>query len=167
MYLSQYASQVTMLVRGDGLSTTMSQYLIDQIAATPNIDVLPHTSIAGVQGDDRLRCLILRNSQTGATETVPVSALFVMIGAVPHTDWLDGVVTRDDHGFILSGPDLLANGKKPRNWKLDRDPFLLETSVPGVFVAGDVRRGSTKRVAAGVGEGSVAVSFVHQYLSTV
>jgi len=84
-----------------------------------------------------------------------------------HTDWLDGVVTRDDHGFILSGPDLLANGKKPRSWKIDRDPFLLETSVPGIFVAGDVRRGSTKRVAAGVGEGSVAVSFVHQYLSTV
>jgi thioredoxin reductase (NADPH) len=167
MYLAQYASHVTMLVRGEGLSATMSQYLIDQIAATSNITVLPHTSIAGVQGDDRLRCLILRNSQTGNTETVPVSALFIMIGAVPHTDWLDGVVTRDDHGFILSGPDLLANGKKPRSWKIDRDPFLLETSVPGIFVAGDVRRGSTKRVAAGVGEGSVAVSFVHQYLSTV
>lgn len=167
MYFSRYARKVTMLVRGNGLAASMSQYLIDQIAQTPNIVVLTHSSVVGVRGPERLEEICIQNSATGEMQPVPATALFIFIGAAPGTQWLDGVVERDSYGFILAGPDLVRNGKLPKSWQLDRAPFLLETSVPGIFVAGDVRAGSVKRVASGVGEGSIAVSFIHQYLSSV
>lgn len=166
MYFSRYARSVTMLVRGDGLSASMSHYLINQIAETPHITVRTHTHVAGVRGTDRLEEICIVDDQ-GVMQPVPATALFIFIGAAPRTEWLDGVVERDKYGFILAGSDLIRDGKPPKNWKLDRPPFLLETSVPGIFVAGDVRAGSVKRVASGVGEGSIAVQFVHRYLSSV
>jgi thioredoxin reductase (NADPH) len=167
MFFSRYASRVTILVRGEGLSATMSHYLIEQIGQTPNVQVRHHTEVAEAHGDGHLGSLTLRDRRTGETETVPATALFVFIGAEPRTDWLEGVVMRDRFGFIPTGPELMRNGNRPRGWAPDRDPFLLESSVPGVFVAGDVRRGSVKRVASGVGEGAIAVSFVHQYLANL
>jgi thioredoxin reductase (NADPH) len=167
MFFSRYAGKVTMLVRGSGLEATMSKYLIDQIAATKNIEVLVHTEVAEVKGKDRLEEIVLRNNQSGETQTLPAAALFIFIGAAAHTDLVANVVERDSAGFILTGPSLMQDGRRPKGWKLQRDPFLLETSVPGIFAAGDVRHGSIKRVASAVGEGAVAVSFVHQYLKTV
>ncbi len=167
MNFSRFARRVIMLVRGPSLSATMSQYLIDQIKETPNIEVRTGAEVVGVSGQDRLESISIRCRETGQVEQEPASALFIFIGAMPRTDWLGTVVERDDKGFILSGPELVHNGKRPKGWTLDRDPGLLETSVPGVFVVGDVRKGSVKRVASGVGEGSVAVQFVHQYLSNV
>jgi thioredoxin reductase (NADPH) len=167
MFFSRYAGKVTMLVRGSGLEATMSKYLIDQIAATKNIEVLIHTEVAAVKGNDRLEEIVLRNNQSGETQTLPAAALFIFIGAAAHTDLVANVVERDSAGFILTGPNLMQDGRRPKGWKLQRDPFLLETSVPGVFAAGDVRHGSIKRVASAVGEGAVAVSFIHQYLKTV
>lgn len=167
MYMSKYASNVTMLVRADSLAKSMSQYLIDQIAATPNIKVRVRSTVVEAKGETALEAITIANADIGEQETVPATSLFIMIGAVPCTDWLDGVVERDDRGFILSGRDLMRNGQRPKGWNLDRDPFLLESSVPGIFVAGDVRQGSVKRVASGVGEGSIAIQFVHQYLSKV
>jgi thioredoxin reductase (NADPH) len=145
----------------------MSQYLIDQIEATENITVRTQTSVMEVKGDHNLEAIVLVDSQTGAIETVSATSLFIFIGARPQTDWLDGVVERDGNGFILAGGDLITEKRRPKGWALDRDPYLLETSVPGIFVAGDVRYGSVKRVASGVGEGSVCVQFVHRYLSKV
>ncbi len=145
----------------------MSRYLIDQIEQTPNIAVRPHAQVVEAKGDGRLEAIVVADTRSHETETLPASALFIFIGAEPRTDWLDGVVERDARGFICSGPDLTREGHRPRGWTLDRDPFLLETSVPGIFVAGDVRRGSVKRVASGVGEGAIAVSFIHQYLAKV
>lgn len=165
MFFSQYASHVSILVRGEGLKATMSQYLIDQIGATPNVSVQAHTQIVEAHGASNLEQLTLLHSDTGVRETVPATALFIFIGAAPRTDWLEGVVQRDPYGFIPTGPDLLLDGKRPTGWPLDRDPYLLEASIPGIFVAGDVRAGSVKRVASGVGEGAIAVSFIHQYLS--
>ncbi len=166
MHLSKYARRVTMLVRGPDLSATMSQYLIDQIAATPNITVRCRANLLEARGETQLEAITIEDPET--RETVPAKSLFIFIGAQPHTDWLAGKLERDEHGFILSGPDLLRDGRKlssSQGWTVARDPFLLETSVPGVFVAGDVRRGSIKRVASSVGEGSIAVQFIHQYLS--
>ena len=165
MFFSKYARRVIMLVRGPSLAATMSQYLIDQIVQTPNIHVEVKTRVAEVHGEDRLQAISLYCDQSGETMRVDASALFIFIGAEPRTDWLDGILQRDAKGFILTGGDLMTEGKPPKGWSEDRDPYLLETSVPGVFAAGDVRRGSAKRVASGVGEGSVAVQFVHQYLS--
>jgi len=165
MFFSKYAKRVIMLVRGPSLAATMSQYLIDQIAQTPNIHVEVQTRVAEVHGEDRLQAISLHCDLSGEITRVDASALFIFIGAEPRTDWLDGIVQRDAKGFILTGSDLMTDGKPPKSWSEDRDPYLLETSVPGVFAAGDVRRGSAKRVASGVGEGSVAVQFVHQYLS--
>jgi thioredoxin reductase (NADPH) len=145
----------------------MSKYLIDQNAATKNIEVLVHTEVAEVKGKDRLEEIVLRDNQSGETQTLPAAALFIFIGAAAHTDLVANVVERDSAGFILTGPSLMQDGRRPKGWKLQRDPFLLETSVPGIFAAGDVRHGSVKRVASAVGEGAVAVSFVHQYLKTV
>jgi thioredoxin reductase (NADPH) len=145
----------------------MSQYLIDQISETSNIEVLPFSSVTEAHGSERLEALTITNAQTGKAETVPATALFIFIGAMPRTEWLEGVVERDAQGFIPTGPDLLRNGRRPKGWQLERDPFLLEASVPGIFVAGDVRQGSVKRVASGVGEGSIAVQFIHRYLSEV
>ena len=168
MYFSKYASKVVMLVRGDSLTKSMSQYLIEQIEATPNIEVRLHTSVIEAKGETSLSELTLINSLTNKQETVSANSLFIFIGAKPSTEWLDGVVETDDRGFILAGTDLTRNGSnRPKGWNLDRDPFLLETNVPGVFAVGDVRHGSVKRVASGVGEGSICVQFVHNYLSKV
>lgn len=167
MFFSRYASEVVMLVRGESLAQTMSQYLIDEIKQTPKIKVYTHSSVVEVHGETRLEAISILCSDTNKTEQVPASSLFIFIGAVPRTDWLGDLVDRDERGFILSGPDLLHNGQRPKGWNLDRDPGLLETNVPGVFVVGDVRKGSTKRVASGVGEGAVAVQFVHEYLKKV
>lgn len=167
MHFSKYAHRVTMLVRGDSLTKSMSQYLIDQIAATPNIRVLTHSSVVEVKGESSLEAIAIANTQTGEKQILPATSLFIFIGAKPQTDWLDGLVERDPQGFILTGPVLMRDGQRPRGWTLERDPFLLETNVPGIFVAGDVRYGSIKRVASGVGEGSIVVQFIHQYLSKV
>jgi len=167
MFFSNQARKVVMLCRGDDLRKSMSEYLVAQIEDRDNIEVRLNTKVVAVEGDGHLDSISIKNSETGQTETAPASSLFIFIGAAPKTDWLDGVVERDERGFILSGPDLSKNGKRPKGWKLDRDPFLLETSVPGIFVAGDVRHGSVKRCASAVGEGSIAVQFVHQYMREV
>ncbi|MBW4567869.1 MAG: FAD-dependent oxidoreductase [Tolypothrix carrinoi HA7290-LM1] len=167
MYFSKYASHVTMLVRGDSLTKSMSQYLIDQIGETPNITVKTHTSVIEAKGETSLEALTIVNALTGETQTVPATSLFIFIGAQPRTDWLNGVVEKGDRGFILTGPDLQLNQRRPKGWTLERDPYLLETNIPGVFAVGDVRQGSVKRVASSVGEGSICVQFVHQYLSNV
>lgn len=167
MHFSKYAHSVTMLVRSDSLGKSMSQYLIDQIAATENITVRTQTKVVEVKGEQNLEAIILKDDQTGAIETLPAKSLFIFIGARPQTDWLDGIVERDENGFILAGGDLIRDKRRPKGWTLERDPYLLETSVPGIFVAGDVRYASVKRVASGVGEGSVCVQFVHRYLSKV
>jgi thioredoxin reductase (NADPH) len=153
-----------MLVRGASLASTMSQYLIDQIAGTPNIAVRFHTNVIEAHGEANLEAITIADA-VGSRETLPTKFLFIFIGAQARTEWLAGNVERDEHGFILSGPDLLRGGRKPRNWNQEREPFLLETSTPGIFVAGDVRRGSMKRVASSVGEGATAVQFIRQYLS--
>lgn len=167
MNFAKYAEKVVLLVRGEGLAATMSQYLIDQVQGTPKIQIWTHASVAEVHGDKHLEEVSVLCSDTSKVERVPASSMFIFIGALPRTDWLAGLVERDDRGFILTGPDLIRDGQRPRAWELDRDPFLLETNVPGVFAVGDVRHGSVKRVASGVGEGSVAVQFIHQYLSKV
>ncbi|WP_009632985.1 response regulator [Synechocystis sp. PCC 7509] len=167
MYFSKYASQVTILVRGESLTKSMSQYLIDQINETPNIKVMVHSSVVEAKGETSLEAISIANSQTGETKTVSATSLFIFIGAVPRTDWLDGVIERDSRGFILTGQDLKHGDRRPKGWTLERDPFLLETNIPGVFAVGDVRHNSIKRVASGVGEGSICVQFVHQYLSKV
>jgi thioredoxin reductase (NADPH) len=145
----------------------MSQYLIDQIKETPNIQVWSHASVVEAHGDTHLEAISVLCSDNNNIERVPASAMFIFIGALPRTDWLGDLVERDERGFLLAGPDLIRDGKHPKGWTLDRDPFLLETNIPGIFAVGDVRHGSVKRVASGVGEGSVAVQFIHQYLSKV
>jgi thioredoxin reductase (NADPH) len=167
MFFSRYASKVTMLVRGSSLQKGMSQYLIDQINHTKNIEVRLRASVVEAIGTDRLEALVIKDNDTGETKTVPAAALFVFIGAKPHSDFVGTVVERNEAGFILTGPDLIRDGRWPKNWRLNRDPFLLETSVPGIFAVGDVRQGAIRRVASAVGQGSTAVSFVHQYLKTV
>ncbi|GHO99701.1 fused response regulator/thioredoxin-disulfide reductase [Reticulibacter mediterranei] len=167
MYFSRYARTVTMLVRADSLSKSMSQYLIDEIGRTENITVYTHTEVQEARGEMSLQSLTLKNSQTGETQTVPATALFIFIGAMPCTEWLGNAVQRDKQGFVLTGSDLYVDGKPGQGWTLPRPPFLLETSMPGVFAAGDVRLGSIKRVASGVGEGSIAIQFVHRYLAEV
>ena len=167
MNFAKYAERVVIVVRGASLSSTMSQYLIDQIKEKPNIQIWPHASVSEAHGDTHLEDISFLCSDTNKTERVPATAMFIFIGALPQTDWLTGIVERDERGFILTGPDLVRDGQRPKGWALDRDPFLLETNVPGIFAVGDVRHGSVKRVASGVGEGSVAVQFIHQYLSKV
>ncbi len=167
MYFSQYARRVVMLVRGSSLASSMSQYLINQLKATPNIHIEFNSCVVEAHGENHLEAISVHCTVTGEINKVPANSLFIMIGAAPNTDWLADIVERDDRGFIYSGPQLTRDGKRPNGWKLDRDPGLLETNVPGIFVVGDVRHGSVKRVASGVGEGSVAISFVHQYLSKV
>ena len=167
MYFSRFASKVVMLVRGESLTKSMSQYLIDQIGATDNIEVWTHSSVIEAKGDNNLEALTIQNSQTGESQTLPAKSLFIFIGARPYTDWLGHDIARDERGFILTGPDQAFSGQTIEPWRLERDPYLLETTVPGVFAVGDVRHGSVKRVASGVGEGSSCVQFVHQYLSNL
>jgi thioredoxin reductase (NADPH) len=164
LYLSRFAKSVTLLVRGPSLEKSMSYYLVKRIADIPNISVRICTEVVGASGEDHLERLTLRNTATGAAETVDAQLLFLFIGAAPLTDWLDGVVARDARGFVVTGPDLSPGGERPRGWALDRMPYYLETSVPGVFVAGDARAESAKRVASAVGEGAMAVMLVHRYL---
>jgi thioredoxin reductase (NADPH) len=163
IHLAKYASSVTMVVRGPGLTPSMSEYLITEISNTSNIDVRPGTEVIDGAGRSTLETLTLRDKATGTTH-VPAAALFLMIGAEPHTEWLESSVERDDRGFILTGRDLYRAGQSPTGWPLERPPLLLETSMPGVFAAGDVRHRSMKRVASAVGEGATAIQLVHGYL---
>jgi thioredoxin reductase (NADPH) len=164
VYLAKGARSVTIVVRASSLAKSMSHYLVEQVQSIPAISVRTCTEVTEAHGTDHLERLTLRDSNTGETEIVDAQWLFVFIGAAPLTDWLAGVVQRDKHGFVLTGPDLLVAGQPPRDWPLDRPPYHLETSVPGVFVAGDVRAESAKRVASAVGEGAMAVMLVHRYL---
>ncbi|MEU6982540.1 FAD-dependent oxidoreductase [Streptomyces sp. NPDC046324] len=164
VFLARGAKSVTLLVRGESLTASMSYYLVQQIEEAPNITVRPRTVVESAHGADHLERLTLRDAVTGENEVVDAQWMFVFIGAAPLTDWLDGTVLRDEHGFILAGPDLTPDGRPPAEWELDRPPYHLETSVPGVFVAGDARAQSAKRVASAVGEGAMAVMLVHRYL---
>ncbi len=167
IYFAKYARQVTMLVRDESLSKDMSKYLIDQIENTDNIEVLTCTRVVAVQGKRHLESITIVNDKTHEEKTLPATSLFIFIGAEPHTSWLKGTVKRDEKGFVLTGPDLMHEGQPPKRWRLDREPFFLETSIPGIFAAGDVRHGSIKRVASGVGEGAMAVQFIHRYLGSI
>ena len=166
VFFARYASKVTMLVRGPSLEQSMSQYLIDQIKATPNIEIAVGTSVCEVKGQERLEAVVIQDG-AGAQRELPAAALFVFIGAAPHTEFCAGLIERDPAGYIVTGLDLMRDGKWPTSWTANRSPLILETCVPGIFAAGDVRAGSSKRVAAAVGEGGVAVQLVHQYLKTV
>jgi len=163
VYLARFAKRVNLILRGGSLAAGMSQYLVDQIAALPNVQVRTGSSLAAVEGDGRLAGIRLKTP--AGEEEVPVSALFVTIGQRPRTDWLEGSVERDATGFVLTGPALSIDGKPPAGWGIDRDPLLLEASIPGIFAAGDVRYRSIKRIASAVGEGAMAVALIHQYLA--
>jgi thioredoxin reductase (NADPH) len=163
VFLSRTARSVTLLARGPSLTASMSHYLIQQIAAIPSIRVRTCTEVISALGTDRLEAVTVRDD-AGRVEQVPAGWLFAFIGAAPRTDWLDGALVRDDRGFVVAGPDLIVDGRPPPGWRLDRPPYHLETSLPGVFVAGDVRADSAKRVASAVGEGAMAVLLVHRYL---
>ncbi|MEV6582092.1 FAD-dependent oxidoreductase [Streptomyces sp. NPDC051582] len=166
VHFAKYAAKVTILVRAESLDASMSRYLIDEIDRTPNIEVKVRTTVVRLDGEEHLEQLTLHDATTGADTQVPARFMFTFIGARPHTDWLSGVVERDEYGFVLTGSDLIANGGElPAEWSLERAPYPLETSVPGVFAAGDVRAHSVKRVASGVGEGAMAVSLIHRYRS--
>ncbi|WP_438941354.1 FAD-dependent oxidoreductase, partial [Micromonospora craterilacus] len=164
VYFSRYAERVHVLIRGADLTASMSQYLIDQLARLDQVIVHPHTEVVAAAGGEHLQQLTLRDTRTGEQREVDTSWLFVFIGAEPRTGWLDGTLVRDDRGFVITGPDLVTGGCRPPGWPLPRDPYHLESSVPGVFAAGDVRAASVKRVASAVGEGAMAVSLVHRYL---
>ena len=169
LFFSRYARKVTMLVRGESLQKSISRYLVDRIMATPNVEVITGVEVAGVAGNGQLERATVRSVGSGDERTLSAAAIFIFIGAKPRTEMVSGLVELDEKGFILTGPDLphADGGRRPRGWTLDRDPFLFETSVPGVFAAGDVRGGSGKRVAAAVGEGSGTISMIHRYLETV
>jgi len=165
IYFARYAGRVHILIRGADLSQSMSQYLIEQIDRTANVEVHPHTEVIGANGDEHLEQLVLCDPRNHETTTVDTSWLFIFIGAEPRTDWLDKAIVRDPKGFVVTGPDLLTDGQRPAGWTLPRDPYHLECSLPGVFAAGDVRSDSLKRVASAVGEGAMAVALVHRYLA--
>jgi thioredoxin reductase (NADPH) len=165
VFFSRHAATVTLLVRGPDLEASMSHYLIKQLDAIENVHVRTSTEVAEACGDGHLERLVLSDRRSGEKQEVDAASMFVFIGAAPRTEWLDGVVTRDERGFVRTGPDLVVGGQRPPGWPLDRDPYHLESSVPGVFVAGDVRSDSVKRVASAVGEGAMAVTLVHRYLA--
>ena len=167
MFFSRFASKVTMLVRSSSLEKGMSQYLVNQIQANPKIEVRLRTVVESVAGNARLESLSIRDVEHDQTETLPAAAMFVFIGAVPHSECIADLVECNHAGFIITGSDLMLNDSRPKGWTLTRDPYLLETSVQGIFAAGDVRQGAVRRVASAVGEGAIAVSLVHQYLRTV
>jgi len=164
VFFSRMAKSVTLVVRAERLEASMSQYLIEQLQVIDNVTVRLCTEVAEAHGDGHLEALTLRHAVSGASERVDTSHAFVFIGAQPRTDWLDGTLLRDERGFLLTGPDLVVDGQRPRGWPLDRDPWVLEASMPGVFVAGDARADSVKRVASAVGEGAMAVTLAHRYL---
>jgi thioredoxin reductase (NADPH) len=164
VFFSRYAKKVTMAVRGDSLARSLSSYLVAQIAGIPNIEVRLNTVVQSCSGNDHLQCVTFV-SHDGSQEVVDSGHLFVFIGAAPLTDWLPQSLVRDSSGFVVTGSAVLAGGKRPASWDLERDPYLLESSIPGVFVAGDVRAQSVKRVASAVGEGALAVTLVHRYLA--
>jgi len=167
LYLAKHARAVTIVMRGASLKATVSQYLVDRIKSASNIEVLPFTEVAALHGDNLLSAVTLRNRQTGEERTIMTSFLFLCLGGVPNTQWASEIgIARDEEGYLVTGPDLLKDGSRTRNWKLNREPYYLETSMPGVFAAGDVRHGSIKRVASAVGEGAMAIAFVHRYLSS-
>jgi thioredoxin reductase (NADPH) len=167
MFFSRYARTVTVLMRGPDLRRSMSQYLVDRINETANIIVRPNTVVAGVSGEGRLESVALRDTETGEASCLAAEGMFIFIGSAPRTEMVEGLLDLDPQGFILTGREVMKEGRRPKGWTADRDPFLFETSVPGVFAVGDARRGSGKRVAAAVGEGSATVSAVHEYLRTV
>ena len=167
MFLSRFASEVTILIRGNSLKKSMSQYLIDQIEGTDNISLQPTAEVCELSGSEQLETITVMDHTKGEKVTVTADAIFIFIGAVPQTEFLAGVVERTEDGFIFTGPDLIRDGRRPTGWKLQRDPFLLETSVPGIFAGGDVRYGVVRRVASAVGQGAVSVNSVHKYLETV
>lgn len=167
MFFSRYARQVTMVIRGPSLAAAMSSYLVERIGNTPNIQVLLNTRVTGVAGEGRLGAVQLTDDATGGVRELPACGMFIFIGTAPRTQLVADLVQRDAQGFILTGPDLMPDGRRPRGWTADRDPYLFETSVPGIFAAGDARGGSGKRVASAVGEGSATVRQVHSYLGTV
>jgi thioredoxin reductase (NADPH) len=165
LHLARYASKVTMVVREQSLSEYMSEYLVSAIRAADRIEVLLTSEVAALDGDRVLRAVTVRNNQTGEEQILETSRLFLCLGGMPRTEWAEEVgIVRDDAGYLDTGPDLLRNGQRPPNWPLEREPYYLETNVPGVFAAGDVRHGSVKRYASAVGEGAMAVTFVHRYL---
>jgi thioredoxin reductase (NADPH) len=167
LYFSRHARRVTMLLRGASLGLSMSQYLVERISETANVIVRPNTVVTAVHGTDLLESIDVDATARGESSTIDAGAMFIFIGTAPRTGMVAHVVARDDRGFILTGRDLIVDGRHPSGWALDRDPFLFETSVPGIFAAGDVRHGSGKRVAAAVGEGSATISVIHEYLRTV
>jgi len=164
VHFSEIARSVTMIVRGASLSKSMSYYLSERIATIPNIKVVPNSEVVEVAGGERLEQITIRHFDTDTSETVPAAALFIFIGAEPHTEWLDGTISRDNKGFLVTGTNLLNDGKRPAGWNIERNPYLLETSVPGVFAVGDVRDGAVRRVANSVGEGSIVLYFIRQYM---
>jgi thioredoxin reductase (NADPH) len=165
LHFARYASSVTMVLREDRLTESMSKYLADRIEAESRIEVLLHTEVAALHGDRVLHAITLRDNRSGKERTVETSWLFLCLGGLPHTQWAEEVgILRDEAGYLVTGPDLFRNGQHPANWPLNRDPYYLETNIPGVFAAGDVRHGSVKRFASAVGEGAMAVTFVHRYL---
>jgi thioredoxin reductase (NADPH) len=166
LHFSRFAEKVTIVVRHDSLKSTLSSYLLDRINSTKNIEVFTNTEVTALHGNGILRAITLKNHRTDKDQTCNTRWLFVCIGGAPHTEWAAGVgVARDEGGYLVTGPDLLRDGRPPDGWPLDRNPYYLETNVPGVFAAGDVRRGSVKRCASAVGEGAMAVMFVHRYLA--
>ena len=164
VFFARRARSVTIVIRGDGLEQSMSQYLIEQLGELPNVSVRTNSEVVAASGDDHLERIRIADRKAGTEQEVETSWLFVFIGAAPCTDWLGKEILRDDKGFVLTGPDLLVDGRLPGDWPLERHPYFLETSVPGVFAAGDVRGQSVKRVASAVGEGAMAVTLIHRYL---
>ncbi len=166
MHFSRYSPHVTLVVRGSSLKSSVSAYLVDRIQSAKDVEVLTQTDVEALEGDQRLEAVIVRNSQTGERRRIETHWMFVCIGGAPRTDWaLEAGVARDEAGYLLTGPDLIGNGQPPKPWPLDRPPYFLETNIPGLFAAGDVRHGSVKRCASAVGEGAMAVTFVHRYLA--
>jgi len=166
LHFSQYVAHATLVVRGDSLKSTVSAYLVDRISAAKNVEVLTQTEVTALEGSDMLQAVLLTNRQTGASRRIETHWVFVCIGGAPRTEWaVQAGVTRDEAGYLVTGPDLLRDDKRPDGWPLDRPPYYLETNIPGLFAAGDVRHGSVKRCASAVGEGAMAVMFVHRYLA--